>query len=65
MFVNELAIYCLFPQINAYTEIEKYLCYQYANRNDDILPLVGPIDNIPNRYSFDPTGQIRGPPESP
>ena len=43
---------------------EKCLSYQYIE-NDAILPLFSPPDNIPNRYSFDPTEQIRGPPESP
>ena len=43
---------------------EKYLSY-HTIENDAILPLVGPRDDIPNRYSFDPSEQIRGPPESP
>ena len=43
---------------------EKYLSY-YNIENDTILPLVGPRDAIPNKYSFDPSEQIRGPPESP
>ena len=43
---------------------EKYLSYDNIE-NDAILPLVGPRDDIPNRNSFDPSEQIRGPPESP
>ena len=43
---------------------KKYLSY-HDKENDAILPLVGPRDAIPNRYSFDPSEQIRGPPESP
>ena len=66
-FVNKLAISCLFPQIDSCIEMEnseKCLSYHYIE-NYAILPLFSPPDNIPNRYSFDPTEQIRGPPESP
>ena len=68
MFVNKLAIICLSPQINSCIEMEnidKCFSYHYINRNNAILLLIGPLDDIPNRYSFDPSKQIRGPPESP
>ena len=64
---HKLAIYCLSPQINSCIEMKnskKYLSY-HDKENDAILPLVGPRDAIPNRYSFDPSEQISGPPESP